>query len=348
MSKNIIYFNSGAIGDFLMTLFFMENVKENFSSEHKINYFVVVAKNKHVLRSLCKEYSHINIIELNRKNVFLIISFVLRFILKRNYVITQPTGGKIPLSIKITAKLISLNQGSLLIGFDDGSKINKYIYKKMLQFNPNIPFFESLKFLARKMGFEAVKEIPDFKYKKMDGIFRKYNLIPQRYIVLHPFANYSFKNLPTERWVDIAEYLVLNYQDLKLVITGSNSERKIGEEIISKITPKDNVLNLSGFLSMQELANVIDGAKLYIGVDSGITHLAGVLQKKSLVIGSYLYPSYLQYYNKNAIILYNISQCHCAPCHKNPCLEECKKSYLKCMIDISQDLIKSELKNMLP
>ena len=45
---------------------------------------------------------------------------------------------------------------------------------------------------------------------------------------------------------------------------------------------------------------------MYIGVDTGITHLASVLGKKSLVIAEQGAPHWLPYYNDNAVIVYKV------------------------------------------
>lgn len=254
MPKNLFYFNSGAIGEFLMTLFFMENIHLN---NPMINLYIIVLRNKNLLQELSARYNYINIIEVNKKNFICKLISFLKFYFDINYFITQPTSGKIPLAVKMIGRSLALRRRSILIGFDDGAKINKYLYTKIIRFNSSIPFFETMKELVRILGFRPEKSLPDYRYDVSKKILRKYDLEENKYIVLHPFAFNPRRSLPSERWRDIINYLASEYENLKIIISGSNQDRELAEEMIRKSQNKNRLLNLSGVLSMNELSNLI-------------------------------------------------------------------------------------------
>ena len=117
--KNLVYFLNGSIGDFLMALFFMENIHENDSS---IALYVVTPRNKKAFDELSEAYPYITVVEANRRSFRGMAASIrlLRFMSAANLVVTPPTPGRLPTYIKIVAKLAALYPGSLFVGFKDG------------------------------------------------------------------------------------------------------------------------------------------------------------------------------------------------------------------------------------
>ena len=58
--KNLIYFQNGSIGDFLMTIFFLENIHLN---DNSLVLNVVVPKNFYFLQQFLEKYPYINLEE---------------------------------------------------------------------------------------------------------------------------------------------------------------------------------------------------------------------------------------------------------------------------------------------
>ncbi len=93
-----------------------------------------------------------------------------------------------------------------------------------------------------------------------------------RFVVLHPFPQWTYKQWTIGAWVAIGHYL--NKLGFKILISGG-----IGQEELNNINtiveqlPADTI-NLAGRVSLAELTHIISQAKLFIGPDTGITHLA--------------------------------------------------------------------------
>ncbi len=92
------------------------------------------------------------------------------------------------------------------------------------------------------------------------------------YAVLHPHPQWAYKQWTVEGWIEIGLYL--NKLGLKLVLSGGPAQDEIDYVgNIQRQLPEDTV-NLAGRVSLAQLATIIAQAKLYIGPDTGITHLA--------------------------------------------------------------------------
>ena len=92
------------------------------------------------------------------------------------------------------------------------------------------------------------------------------------YAVLHTHPQWTYKQWTIAGWIEIGLYL--HELGLKLVLTGGAAQAEIDYVAdIAKQLPEDT-LNLAGRVSLAQLTHLLTNAALYIGVDTGITHLA--------------------------------------------------------------------------
>lgn len=92
------------------------------------------------------------------------------------------------------------------------------------------------------------------------------------FVVLHPHPQWAYKQWTLEGWIEVGQYL----KSLGLTIVLSCGPAQQEKDYVRKIKgqlPADTV-NLEGKVSLAQLAYIIAQAKLYIGPDTGITHLA--------------------------------------------------------------------------
>lgn len=94
------------------------------------------------------------------------------------------------------------------------------------------------------------------------------------FAVLHICPQWRFKQWTVEGWVETARHLL--DAGLWLIFSGGpgEAERAYIESVRSQLTEGDKTLNLAGQPSLPALADLLSRAKLFIGVDTGITHLA--------------------------------------------------------------------------
>lgn len=96
--------------------------------------------------------------------------------------------------------------------------------------------------------------------------------LPENYAVIHAAPFFRYKQWHRDGWRDVARYL--SGQGLDLVATGgpAPAERAYLDEIWNDSGVA--VRRLDGRLSWPELATLLAGARVYVGPDTSVTHLA--------------------------------------------------------------------------
>lgn len=99
---------------------------------------------------------------------------------------------------------------------------------------------------------------------------------PQPYLVMHPGSGSGKKNWPVENFIRLAEQLLALRRNGKplfanLAVTAGEADGDLGETLTNAIPGASFFHNRP----LEEAAGVLAGAALYIGNDSGISHLAG-------------------------------------------------------------------------
>lgn len=102
--------------------------------------------------------------------------------------------------------------------------------------------------------------------------FKNLTGLTQSYAVLHIMPQWRYKQWTREGWIAVAHYLYK--QGVQVVLSGSPLPQEVDYLTELQKDLPENTLNLAGKLSLAQLAQVITGAKLFIGCDTGITHLA--------------------------------------------------------------------------
>jgi heptosyltransferase-3 len=113
-------------------------------------------------------------------------------------------------------------------------------------------------------------------------------MIDGKYLVLHTSAGHIDKTINSECWQKIAELITSSTQGYRVV--------EIGLE--KNINLDDNLyIDLTGERRLSEIAALIDGCSLFIGLDSGFAHLANALNKNSLIFIGYFadFKGYMPY-----------------------------------------------------
>ncbi|MBK8092731.1 MAG: putative lipopolysaccharide heptosyltransferase III [Verrucomicrobiaceae bacterium] len=98
----------------------------------------------------------------------------------------------------------------------------------------------------------------------------------QSYIIIHPVTRWRRKSWPTESWVKVGRYLIsLGY---RCIISSGPDEYEIGlaDEITQALG--DKAVSTRGQRSWGELARLMRGARLFVGLDTAAMHLAAACQ----------------------------------------------------------------------
>jgi heptosyltransferase-3 len=121
--------------------------------------------------------------------------------------------------------------------------------------------------LTELVGIPAVAEVVC-----PSGAVRPHLLPAKSYAVLHATPMYNYKRWTVDGWRALAA--ALRERGLGIVVTGAGSDRGYLDEIWKSGDHAGDVIRLDGKLEWPELSAVIGAARIYIGPDTAITHLA--------------------------------------------------------------------------
>ena len=204
--------------------------------------------------------------------------------------------------------------------------------------------------LCQLLAIEPVYELTPPSTKKSPNITTK------PYVVMHIMPQWRYKQWTSAGWIGIAKYL--EQQGLQIVLSGSPAKKEIDYlTAIQKQFPKDT-LNLAGQLSLSQLAKVIEKAQLFIGPDTGITHLAAATGVKTLALFGPSDPvkwspwpknyhsSIPPFHSKGSQQVNNVyliqGQKTCVPCYLEGC-EKHQQSYSACLDEITVEAVKKTI-----
>ncbi|WP_236687576.1 putative lipopolysaccharide heptosyltransferase III [Chromobacterium subtsugae] len=99
---------------------------------------------------------------------------------------------------------------------------------------------------------------------------------PGRFILVHPGSRWFYKCWPAERVAGLVD--ALHRQGWMVVLSGAPSAEEAAMIAAVKAGVSQPVVDLSGQLSLKQLAALIAQARLFVGVDSLPMHLAAAVQ----------------------------------------------------------------------
>ncbi len=156
--------------------------------------------------------------------------------------------------------------------------------------NPNNPRINFASFLALgslqetfclAAGLPALDEIPHFYFGSQRQLPAE---LSQPYIVIHCRSNSVLKDWPKDKWERLVEKITA--LGVRIVEIGMPHTINFRSSLY---------YDFSGRRDLRDVAWVIKNALLFIGVDSGFSHIANALQKTSIVmVGRY---SHFETYN---------------------------------------------------
>lgn len=95
----------------------------------------------------------------------------------------------------------------------------------------------------------------------------------QEYFVVHPFARWRYKYWDIERFAAVSDYIFTQY-GLMPVWTSSPDPEETKLLISAAELCKIHPLLIPGQLTLNQMACLLQGASLYLGLDTAITHIA--------------------------------------------------------------------------
>jgi ADP-heptose:LPS heptosyltransferase len=168
-----------------------------------------------------------------------------------------------------------------------------------------------------RYGFSASERIPKLFLNESDRTWgseywRGRGVTPEERetaIIIHPGSGSKKKVWPLDRFLKLTEVLQQHLSSRILVVLGpaeGPETRKIFEN------ERPGYFILAKGLSLIQLASVMEGCRLFVGNDSGISHLAAALGIPTLAIFGPTDPRVWSPRGRNVMVIRK--EIHCSPC----------------------------------
>ncbi len=129
--------------------------------------------------------------------------------------------------------------------------------------------------------------------------------------MLHPGAGAAHKEWPAEKWRGLAKRLLARGR--RIVFTGHGEPEK--EKIERLIAGLDGCVSLCGRLSWRDFVAVVAGARLVVGVESVVGHVAAAVGTPCVVVcGGVVNPAHWRPWGEQVRVLTHAVAC--APCYR--------------------------------
>ncbi len=186
----------------------------------------------------------------------------------------------------------------------------------------------------------------DFFYQDNPNLFKTFD-IPESYVCISLGAKHFTKKIPIEIIKKIISNLNYNF-----VLIGGYDVTATANAI-TKDNP-DNIIDLTGKISIYESAQIIDNSLFLISSDTGMMHIGAALKKEMIVLWGNTVPGFGMHpnYGNKKIMYFNseVNNLSCRPCSKIG-FDNCPKKHFKCMknqnidniVNFSQKIIKHNI-----
>ncbi|MEO5657275.1 MAG: putative lipopolysaccharide heptosyltransferase III [Nitrospiria bacterium] len=176
------------------------------------------------------------------------------------------------------AAYLALGSGARLrVGFHRSHGIRRLLYNRRIVTAKGLHTVErNLALVEQALGVkrdETDLELPTGAREEgsIGAWLERHRVVPGRYVVIHPGARFPHKRWPIEKWTQLASR-VQEGLGLSVVIVGGEPEQGDANTISSTLRVPPH--SLVGRTTVLELAALCRRAALFIGNDSGPSHIA--------------------------------------------------------------------------
>ena len=180
---------------------------------------------------------------------------------------------------RVSAILAFVSKSRKTVGFKTRSQYRHYAYDYAVEHSEAVHEMENYKSLLRCVGLAS---------NNLPSLVIRGRLVPKsktKYAVFHMFpggSNVSIKQWPTEKWIEVARFLLGN--GFELYLTGGFQDRIAAEQLVYTNQLSGAVNVVAGTLNIQETAALLSNADVVVSVNTGIMHLASALNCRLIAL----------------------------------------------------------------
>lgn len=177
------------------------------------------------------------------------------------------------------------------------------------------------------------------------------------YAVLHPYPKFNYKMWHIDGWIALARWL--ESKGFRVLLSGGGAHEEVSYCESIRRGSGDGPLNLAGMLSLGQLGALLSGARLYVGPDTVVTHMAAGLGVPTVALfgpsnpvkwGPWprgADPGTNPWQRTGSQVVGNVhllqGQAHCVPCMQEGC-ERRLESFSDCLqhLDVQRVILEAE------
>ncbi len=231
-----------------------------------------------------------------------------------------------------------------------GNRGHSYLLDQQLNLCPDMHEVEQKVNTLAQLGLKVPSResialelfVDEGSVKKIrDLLFSKGVKSDETVCVIHPGCGQQARLWFNERWAGVADFLMK--RSIRIIFAGGVNEKPLIEDIKNILGPEKRFLDVSGMLSLKELAVLIKTVDFFIGLESAPSHIAAAVGTPviSLYSGTTRTSQWKPWGNRVFVITKDLA---CAPCY-NPL--GCRS--MSCLRDIKvEDVIEVIRKGIFP
>ncbi len=265
--KNILFIKFWGMGSIILATPAVKSVRARYPNAKL--HFLSFGSNREVL-SLIPEIQNITTIRLTNPFAFVLDTIKTIFALRKQ---SLDIVFDFEFFTYYSALITRLIKAKYTVGFNNHKNRRSTLFTNTVEFNDHIHTRENFLHLVSADGIGG-----SFTLLKAAENNLPPELKARPYIVVNPNASKMAyeRRLPAAYFVKLVDSLTADAK-YNIVFTGSIEEKSYVKGIISKMAKSSAVIDLSGKLSVSELAALIAGAKCLITNDSGPLHIASAM-----------------------------------------------------------------------
>ncbi len=328
LKKPILWVSFGPIGDTVIMLALFDDILKRAPGTR---FTIITSTNAAIIRDIVSAYPTVEVRDIPSSPLKL-LGFLAFIFSKRWNVLVPGTARAYSLHIKLFFMALSALPGNRTIGYGDVRKSSGWLpFRTGLYFDRSISILDNYRRLAQPLLIgEAMSGKPAHAVidtERPSGFPFK----DRGYFAMHLFGTRARLSFPPQRWKTILCELRSSHPDRGIVLTGGKKDEELLKTVSAGISDVQIFINRP----IHEVAWIVTNAAVYIGVDTGVTHIASILNAPAVVIGNNSNPMWMPYYNPKGVVLMNTARCVCTGDMGGDCrVYEDGVGYLRCTYDI--------------
>ncbi|MBZ0170191.1 MAG: hypothetical protein K8F29_12210 [Kofleriaceae bacterium] len=160
------------------------------------------------------------------------------------------------------------------------------------------------------------------------------------YVVVTPWSSDSSRDAPIAFFRECID-IIIQAGDLPVVVTGLAPHRNAAEELLDGLH-RAQILNLVGATSLQQLVEILAGARFLLANDSGNLHMAGLVGTPVIGVFGPTAPEQ-RFHNLSGGFMIIRDSLSCAPCAHTPWYLRCPGTYRQCLVELKASAVRELL-----